>query len=110
MSGGNIMRIDSNQALDFSGSQGTESRTGGQGVKSGQVAVQVGASAGQDQAELSGIHAQAQSLVAQVSAFPEVEQSRISALRQAVVSGTYRPSPEQVAGALFSNLVTPLAA
>jgi len=35
---------------------------------------------------------------------------KVSALREAVVSGSYRPNPEAVAGALFSNMVVKLAA
>jgi flagellar biosynthesis anti-sigma factor FlgM len=60
---------------------------------------------GEDQAQLSGVHVQVQALVAQALKLPETAQERVQALRQAVVAGKYRPAADQVAGALFSNLL-----
>jgi len=65
---------------------------------------------GEDQAELSGAHAQVQALVAQASQLPEIRQERVHALRQAVQSGHYQPSPEQVAGAMFAHMIAGPAA
>ncbi len=65
---------------------------------------------GEDQAQLSGAHLQVQALAAQASQLPEVRQERVSALRQAVESGNYSPSPEQVAGALLSHMMAEPAA
>ncbi len=59
---------------------------------------------GEDQAELSGIHVQVQALVAQAAQLPETSREKVNALRQAVVSGTYQPRPDQVAAALFANM------
>jgi flagellar biosynthesis anti-sigma factor FlgM len=60
---------------------------------------------GEDEAQLSGVHMQVQALVAQASKLPETSQEKVNALRQAVVSGTYQPRPDQVAAALFANMV-----
>jgi len=60
---------------------------------------------GQDQAQISGAHAQVQSLAAQASQLPEVREERVQALRQAVTSGSYRPAPELVAGALLVHMM-----
>jgi flagellar biosynthesis anti-sigma factor FlgM len=67
-------------------------------------------SAGEDQAELSGTLAQVHTLVAKASQLPEVRQERVSALRQAVQSGSYQTSPEQVAGAVFAHMMGGAAA
>jgi len=58
---------------------------------------------GEDQAQLSGVHAQVQMLVGEALQLPEVRQERVQALRQAVTSGKYQPSANDVAGALLSN-------
>lgn len=68
------------------------------------------AGSGEDQAELSGALVQVQALVAQASQLPEVRQERVQALRQAVESGTYQASPEQVAGAVFAHMIAGAAA
>lgn len=60
---------------------------------------------GEDQAQLSGAHAQVPALVAQVSQLPEVRQERVHALRQAIQSGHYRTNPDKVAGALFNHMI-----
>lgn len=65
---------------------------------------------GEDQAVLSGTLVEVQALVAQASQLPEVRQERVTALRQAVQSGTYQASPEQVAGAVFAHLLSGAAA
>jgi flagellar biosynthesis anti-sigma factor FlgM len=65
---------------------------------------------GEDQAELSSAHVQVQALVAQAAQLPEVRQERVQALRQAVVSGRYQSSPEQVAGAIFTHMIAGTAA
>ncbi len=65
---------------------------------------------GEDQAELSVALVQVQALVAQASQLPEVRQERVQALRQAVASGSYQSSPEQVAGAVFAHMIAGAAA
>jgi len=65
---------------------------------------------GEDQALLSSAHAQLQSLAAQASQLPEVREERVHALRQAVESGHYHPSPEQIAGAIFAHMTAGPAA
>lgn len=59
---------------------------------------------GEDQTQLSGVD-QAQALLAQLSQLPETSQQKVEALRQAVAIGKYQVDPQQVAGALFSNMV-----
>jgi flagellar biosynthesis anti-sigma factor FlgM len=58
---------------------------------------------GEDQAQLSGTHAQVQALVGQALQLPEIRQEKVQALRQAVVAGKYQPSASDVAGALLAN-------
>ena len=60
---------------------------------------------GEDEAQLSGAHAQVQALAAQAAQLPEVREQRVQALRQAVQGGQYRPSPEKTAGAVFEHMI-----
>jgi flagellar biosynthesis anti-sigma factor FlgM len=60
----------------------------------------------EDQAQHAGTHLLVGALAGEVALLPAVRQEKVSALRQAVQSGDYRPDPEQVAGALFSHLGT----
>jgi len=60
---------------------------------------------GEDQAQLSGAHAQVQALTVQAARLPEVRDERVQALRQAVEGGRYRPDPEKVAGAVFAHMI-----
>ena len=97
------MRIDLH-----SGTQATpeNNRSNAQNPPNAGSSSLVGSSAlGEDQAELSGAHAQVESLAAQAAQLPEVRQERVSALRQAVESGQYHPRLDQVAGALFTHLI-----
>ena len=64
----------------------------------------------EDQAQLSGSHAQVLALVAQASQFSEAREERIHILRQAIQSGQYQSSPEKVAGAIFEHLIAGSAA
>jgi flagellar biosynthesis anti-sigma factor FlgM len=65
---------------------------------------------GEDQAQLSGTHAQVEALTAQAGQLPEVRQEKVQALRQAVEAGRYHASPETVAGALLADVVAVPAA
>lgn len=65
---------------------------------------------GEDQAQLSGMHVQVQALAAQAAQLPEVRQEKVSALRQVVLEGSYRPSADQVAQAIFDQMVVTPAA
>lgn len=104
------MRIDAN-----TGAQGlpeTE-RSGTQSAASVGQASATGASAnvlGEDQAELSGTHIQVQVLTAQALQLPEVRQEKVNALRQVVQDGTYQPSSDQIADAMFTHMLQPSAA
>jgi flagellar biosynthesis anti-sigma factor FlgM len=60
---------------------------------------------GEDQADLSGAHAQVQALVAEASQLPEIREERVQALRQAVERGGYSTSPDAVAGALVGHML-----
>jgi len=102
------MRIDANQQAQQAANS---ERAGNQPLAGATTAAGGGSSAlGEDQAQLSGFHLQVQSLVAQLAGLPETTQQKVNALREAVSSGKYEVSPDRVAGALFANLVTKLAA
>lgn len=59
----------------------------------------------QDQAQLSVDSGTMQSLKASLSQLPEVRQDRVDALRQAVSSGTYQVSDQQLSDAMGSALM-----
>lgn len=102
------MRIDANQQAQQAANS---ERAGSQPPAGASATAAGGASAlGEDQAQLSGFHLQVQSLIAQLASLPETTQQKVNALRDAVSSGKYQVSPDHVAGALFANLVTKLAA
>ncbi|HUO13791.1 MAG TPA: flagellar biosynthesis anti-sigma factor FlgM [Verrucomicrobiae bacterium] len=65
---------------------------------------------GEDQTQLSEVHAQVAGLTAQALQTPELRQERVAALRLSVQSGQYRPSPEAVAGAIVAHMVGGAAA
>ena len=100
------MRINPNQ-LAQPVAEGT--RTSSQNAASAQAQAAKGA-LGEDQAQLSGTHVQAQVLTAQALQFPEVRQEKVSALRQVVENGSYHPSVRQVADAIFTQLLAEPAA
>jgi anti-sigma28 factor (negative regulator of flagellin synthesis) len=106
------MRIDSNLGAQ---SLPESARTGNQpsatSIKPGsQSSVGISSPLGEDQTQLSVVHGQIPAWVAQAIQLPETSQESVSALRQAVLSGSYQSSPEQVAGAIFSNMVVKAAA
>jgi|SRR5271170_944679 len=99
------MRIDSNhsgQTASGSNQPATSSQTtrASSSAGSGRLSVNLN----EDQAQLSGTHMLVHALAAEATQLPEERQEKVSALRQAVQSGDYRPDPEQVADALFSHL------
>jgi anti-sigma28 factor (negative regulator of flagellin synthesis) len=66
-------------------------------------------SEGHGQIHLLNVQAQVPALVAQVLQLAEVRQDRVTGLRDAVLSGSYSPGTEQVAGALLPHMVKPAA-
>jgi flagellar biosynthesis anti-sigma factor FlgM len=105
------MRIDSNQGQPVSeGDQpATNSRTARASRSAANRGLGMNLRVNEDQAQLSGTRVLVQALAAEAAQLPEVRQEnvrqeKVSALRQAVRSGDYCPDPEQVAGALFSQL------
>lgn len=58
----------------------------------------------EDQAQLSGTHVQAATLVSQTLQLPEVRQERVAALRQALAGGSYHPAPDAVAHAVLTHI------
>ena len=100
------MRIDANSGApglseaEKTGNQSTSS-VGGQSSATGAS----GGVLGEDQAELSGTHAQVQALTAQALQFPEVRQDKVNALRQVVDDGSYQPSSGQIAEAMFTHML-----
>jgi flagellar biosynthesis anti-sigma factor FlgM len=102
------MRIDPNQ-----GGQplAESSRNSSQSTANAETARAASASSGlgEDQAQLSGAHMQAQVLTVQALQFPEIRQEKVNALRQVVGSGSYHPGANQVADAIFAHLAQPAA-
>lgn len=109
------MRIDSNfgpQPVPENDRRTTQnaSASTSSSVSSG---AETGLGAGQfgiDQAQLSAAHLQVQALAAQAAQLPELRQDRVSALRQAVLSGNYDTTAEQTAGALVGHMIVAPAA
>jgi flagellar biosynthesis anti-sigma factor FlgM len=111
------MRIDGNQGTQpLAGSEraGSPSAVANDGRSSSAGAATdnlLGASSlGEDQAQLSATHAQVQTLAAQAAGLPEVRQEKVNALRQVVGNGTYQPSSDQVANAIFEHMAVAPAA
>jgi flagellar biosynthesis anti-sigma factor FlgM len=111
------MRINSDQGpqqLPDSGRTGIQNGVHNSDQTSGSSPVATGSNAvgnlGQDHAQLSGSQMLVQTLAAQTAQLPNIREERVSALRQAVQSGTYHPSPADVAGAMFSHLTVERAA
>jgi len=102
------MRIDFNQGAQ----PAIETKQTGAEPQAATSAAQAGSSQalGEDQAQLSGAHAQVQALAAQAAQLPEVRQEKVSALRQAVAAGRYQADPEQVAGAMLTEMIAGPAA
>jgi flagellar biosynthesis anti-sigma factor FlgM len=107
------MRIDSNpgaQPLSENQTSGSAAAANANVAIGSQASSALGNTLGEDQAQLSGVHVQVQALVEQAQQLPEIRQDKVQALRQAVNDGSYQPSADDVAGALFSNLVDAVAA
>lgn len=96
------MRIDFNQgappATEANQANTQQAATSATQVSHSQVM-------GQDQAQLSGVHAQVQALAAQAAQLPEVRQEKVTALRQALAAGRYQTDPERVAGAMIAGMI-----
>jgi len=63
----------------------------------------VAVNSGQDQAQFSADSQTIQQLKAQLSQVPEVRQDRVNALRQAVSSGSYQVSDQQLSDAMAGD-------
>ncbi len=102
------MRVDPNQVA----ATVAESNTANSATRNNQASSSSapGSVLGEDQAQLSGMHVQVQALAAQAAQLPEVRQERVSALRQVVLGGSYHPSSDQVAGAIFDDMLAEPAA
>lgn len=101
------MRIDPNQAAQAASE--SSSRSSSQSSASADSRASASSPLGEDQAQLSDVHVQAQTLAAQASQLPEVREEKVNALRQAVLDGSYQPSSTEVAGALFAHMVVQAA-
>jgi flagellar biosynthesis anti-sigma factor FlgM len=101
------MRIDLNPGRQ---SLAESNRCAEQAVPTSSSATRVSEGESEDQAELSGAYCQVQALAAQASKLPEVRQERVRYLRQAMQSGLYTSTPEQVAGAMFEHMIIGTAA
>ena len=58
-----------------------------------------------DEARLSGVSDQVSALHAELSKIPDVRQDRVNALVDALRQGTWNPSPQDIAQAMFADLV-----
>ena len=63
------------------------------------------ADSGQDQAQLSADSVTIQQLKSQLARVPEVRPERVEALRQAVSSGSYQVSDQQLGNAIASDML-----
>jgi len=100
------MRIDSNQQTQ---ALPESSRTGNTSPASAEARPAASGALGEDQAQLSGVHAQVQALVGQAAQLPEIRQEKVNALRQVVLGGNYSPAPQQIADSLFEHMVVQAA-
>jgi flagellar biosynthesis anti-sigma factor FlgM len=102
------MRIDSNHSGQTASASSQPAAAapiaGCKTASSGEPSVKLSGSLNEDQARLSDTQVLAQALAAEATPLLEERQEKVSALRQAVQSGDYRPDPELVADALFSHL------
>jgi len=96
------MRINPNQGTEPLPETGAASA---QSTASPAARFNSGSALGEDQAQLSGAHLQVQALAAQALQLPEVRQEKVTALRQAILSGTYQPEPQDDADALLNYLL-----
>jgi flagellar biosynthesis anti-sigma factor FlgM len=101
------MRIETNpgaQLLPESGRTSSQSSSS-QSSSSAAGESSAGSPVGQDHAQLSGAYTEIRALAAQVSQLPEAGEGKVSVLRQMVLGGSYQPSSEQVAQALFAHML-----
>ena len=101
------MRINLNQTAQTPVENG---RSSSASSANAEVSTAASSVLGEDQAQLSGIHAQVQTLVAQAAQLPEVRQEKVNALRQVVLSGAYHPAASQIADAVFNHMLVQPAA
>jgi flagellar biosynthesis anti-sigma factor FlgM len=101
------VRIDSNQAAQPLPEGGP---TGNASATNGQARAAASSPLGEDEAQLSGVHAQVQQLVSQASQLPEIRQEKVNALRQVVLGGSYKPAAQQIADAVFAHMLVMPAA
>jgi flagellar biosynthesis anti-sigma factor FlgM len=95
------MRIDAALPLPENQSPSKVASTGSSAQQGRPAPVE----SGQDQAQLSVDSATVQQLKTSLSQVPEVRQARVDALRQAVGSGNYQVSNQQLSDAIRSDLL-----
>jgi len=92
------MRIDLNSRL--AESYGANGRS-----KAETAASRASSGSATDEAHFSSEHQTVQKLEAEAGKLPDVRRDKVEALRSAVESGRYRPSAEQIAGAMLEEIV-----
>jgi flagellar biosynthesis anti-sigma factor FlgM len=95
------MRIDAPLPLPENVQTQKVSHTGSSAQQSPAAAV----TSGQDRAQLSVDSGTVQQLKSSLSQLPEVRQDRVDTLRQAVSSGSYQVSDQQLSDAIGSDLL-----
>lgn len=102
------MRIDpSSQYLGNDPAQGVGNATGQPKLAptaGAPLASESNASDAGDTVQLSGTLSVVQQLTAQLAQSPDVRSERVATLQQQIQQGTYTPSNEQIASAMFSEL------
>ena len=95
------MRIDANLPL----SNAPESGSSKEASRKGRVSLPPTFLGPTDEAQLSGASDQVSALHAELSKIPDVRQERVNALADAMRQGTWKPSPRDIAQAMFAELV-----
>jgi negative regulator of flagellin synthesis FlgM len=95
------MRIDAPVSLPDNLQPDKVTRPGSPAQQSNAVAVNTG----QDQTQFSVDGQTLQQLQANLSQVPEIRQARVDALRQAVSSGSYQVSDQQLSNAIASDML-----
>jgi flagellar biosynthesis anti-sigma factor FlgM len=101
------MRIDLNQSAQ---ALPEGERVGNQSASASAAQIGAASALGEDQAQLSGVHLQVQTLTTQALQLPEVRQEKVNALRQVVQDRNYQPSSDRIADSIFQHMLVMPAA
>jgi negative regulator of flagellin synthesis FlgM len=97
------MRVDFGPANLQPPERNNTSRTGQAGASTSQTEDSSNTTASGDLAQFSFNQARIHSLASHALASPEIRQAKVSALAQAIASGTYRLDPAKIADAITAE-------